>query len=457
MSAAWDAPGSVAGLLPRRIRSRLLAGLMVVGVALAVMGVSEGAYRLAEGALLSVANRQQTRYDALQLRALLVDAETAQRGFLMTGRDSYLAPLQAARPRIDEVLERLRQQYAQTSWAALVDEVRKRSYERLSELQETVALSQAGRTDAWQTVLLTDIGREKMDAVRVALGRLESYENHRIAVDHRAIDRALTVGRFGVHGLSLLSLLWLFHFLRKNEALLRLREEHAAELRHERDRLDGEVVRRTAELSDLAQHLTLVREDERGRLARELHDELGSLLTAVKLDIARVRRLGSREDLDGLRERLQHMSDLIDEGISLKRRIIEDLRPSALSNLGLHAALEILTREFGERSGLQVEAKLEELPLSDSAALAVYRLVQESLTNVLRHAQASRVDVSLQALPGAVQVMVQDDGRGFELQKVGAGHHGLLGMRYRLEALGGRLDIESAPGQGTRLLARLPR
>ena len=431
--------------------------LLAATLALAVFVSNEWSYQAARDSQHSLAERGRVRQITGTLLRRLVDAETAQRGFLMTGRDSYLAPLQAARPRIDEVLERLRQQYAQTGWAALVDEVRKRSYERLSELQETVALSQAGRTDAWQTVLLTDIGREKMDAVRVALGRLESYENHRIAEDHRAIDRALTVGRFGVHGLSLLSLLWLFHFLRKNEALLRLREEHAAELRHERDRLDGEVVRRTAELSDLAQHLTQVREDERGRLARELHDELGSLLTAVKLDIARVRRLSSREDLDGLRERLQHMSDLIDEGISLKRRIIEDLRPSALSNLGLHAALEILTREFGERSGLQVETRLEELPLSDSAALAVYRLVQESLTNVLRHAQASRVDVSLQALPGAVQVMVQDDGRGFELQKVGAGHHGLLGMRYRLEALGGRLDIESAPGQGTRLLARLPR
>lgn len=430
---------------------------MVVAVALAVMGVSEAAYRLAEGALLSVANRQETRYDALQLRALLVDAETAQRGFLMTGRDSYLAPLQAAGPKIDEALERLRKQYAQTGWAALVDEVRKRSYERLSELQETVALRQAGRTDAWQTVLLTDIGREKMDAVRVALGHLESYESHRIAEDHRAIDRALTVGRLGVHGLSLLSLLWLFHFLRKNEALLSLREEHALELQQERDRLDGEVVRRTAELSDLAQHLTLVREDERGRLARELHDELGALLTSVKLDIARVRRLAGREDLDGLRERLQHMSDLIDEGISLKRRIIEDLRPSALSNLGLHAALEILIREFGERSGLQIQSQLEELVLSDSAGLAVYRLVQESLTNVLRHAQARRVEISLQSLPGAVQVVVQDDGRGFELARVAAGHHGLLGMRYRLEALGGRLDIVSAPGRGTRLQARLPR
>ncbi len=430
---------------------------MVVLAALAVMGVSEAAYRLAEGALLSVSNRQATRYDALQLRALLVDAETAQRGFLMTARDAYLEPLQAARPKIDEVLERLRRQYAQTGWAALVDEVRKRSYERLSELQETVALRQAGRTDAWQTVLMTDIGREKMDAVRVALGRLESYESNRIARDRAAIDRALAVGRFGVHALSLLSLLWLFHFLRKNQALLQLREEHAVELQHERDRLDGEVARRTAELSDLAQHLTQVREDERGRLARELHDELGALLTAVKLDIARVRRLAQRDDAESLRERLQHMSDLVDEGIALKRRIIEDLRPSALSNLGLHAALEILTREFAERTGLRVDAELEDLQLPDAAALAVYRLVQESLTNVLRHAQAQRVGVQLRKLANAVEVRVDDDGQGFDLQRVAAGHHGLLGMRYRLEALGGCLDIETAPGQGCRLRARLPR
>jgi signal transduction histidine kinase len=354
------------------------------------------------------------------------------------------------------VLTRLRGQYASSEWETLVADASRRANEKLSELLLVVKLYRDNATPAWQGLMQSDIGREKMQAVRDAVAQLDRHELGQIARERDAVSRSLTYGRLGVHGLTLLSLFGLAIFLRRNEALHLARRHHASELAQERDRLDREVARRTAELTELAQHLQTVREDERARLARELHDELGALLTAAKLDVARIRRM-TKTAAPEIDERLKHMSELLDQGIALKRRIIEDLRPSALSNLGLIPALEILTTEFAQRSGLQLSLELVDTFIDEDDRLALYRLVQEALTNVLRHAKATHVRVSLGEADGWMQLSIRDDGQGFDPDGVGAGHHGLLGMRYRIESLGGTLELLSAKGRGTLVLARLPR
>lgn len=436
-------------------RHRGLAVGLATLAAGAVMVVSEAAFWGAEEALNQSQARHVARNDGLRLRELLTDAETAQRGFLLTGRDDYLAPLQLAERELPDVLKRLRGQYASSEWEALVADASGRANEKLSELQLVVKLYREGSTQSWQGLMESDIGREKMQAVRDAVAQLDRHELVQIAKERDAVYRSLTYGRWGVHGLTLLSLFGLAIFLRRNEALHEARREHAKELAQERDRLDREVARRTAELTELARHLQTVREDERARLARELHDELGALLTAAKLDVARIRRM-TRTAAPEIDERLVHMVELLDQGIALKRRIIEDLRPSALSNLGLIPALEILTKEFTQRSGLQLSLELINTATDDADRLALYRLVQEALTNVLRHAKAKHVRVSLSEAEGWLQLSVRDDGQGFDPTQVGAGHHGLLGMRYRIESLGGTLQLLSAPGRGTLVLARLP-
>jgi len=436
-------------------RHRGLAVGLATLAAGAVMVVSEAAFWGAEEALKQSQARHIARNDGLRLRELLTDAETAQRGFLLTGRDDYLAPLQLAERELPEVLTRLRGQYASSEWEALVADASGRANEKLSELELVVKLYREGATQSWQGLMESDIGREKMQAVRDAVAQLDRHELMQIAVERDAVYRSLSYGRWGVHGLTLLSLFGLAIFLRRNEALHDARREHAKELALERDRLDREVARRTAELTELARHLQTVREDERARLARELHDELGALLTAAKLDVARIRRM-TRTAAPEIDERLVHMVELLDQGIALKRRIIEDLRPSALSNLGLIPALEILTKEFAQRSGLQLSLELINTATDDADRLALYRLVQEALTNVLRHARAKHVRVSLGEAEGWLQLSIRDDGQGFDPAQVGAGHHGLLGMRYRIESLGGTLQLLSAPGRGTLVLARLP-
>jgi len=436
-------------------RNRSIVVLCAALAAAAVMGVSEAAFWGADQAVAQSRARHLARDDSLRLRELLTSAETAQRGFLLTGRDDYLAPVLLAERELPAVLQRLRGQYESSDWAALVADASRRANEKLSELQLVIKLYRDGNTPAWQGLVESDIGREKMQAVRDAVGQLDHHELGQIALEREAVYRSLTYGRIGVHGLTLLSLFGLAVFLRRNEALHKARRRHSQELAQERDRLDGEVARRTAELTELARHLQTVREDERAHLARELHDELGALLTAAKLDVARIRRMAkAAPDID---ERLKHMSSLLDQGIALKRRIIEDLRPSALSNLGLTPALEILAQEFAQRSGLKLTLELNETPTDDGDRLALYRLVQEALTNVLRHAKATQVRVSLTEADGWLQMQIRDDGQGFNPDAVGAGHHGLLGMRYRIESLGGTLQLLSAPGRGTLVLARLPR
>jgi signal transduction histidine kinase len=155
-------------------------------------------------------------------------------------------------------------------------------------------------------------------------------------------------------------------------------------------------------------------------------------------------------------ERLQHLSDGLNSGIALKRRIIEDLRPSSLSNLGLVAALEILIAEWSGSTEIVVERALEPVTLRETGELTVYRLVQEALTNVSKYARATKVEIRVTANAGTVRVSVRDDGIGFDPKQRRASAHGLLGMRYRLESEGGRMVLSSAPGQGTVIEAQMP-
>ncbi|MFZ3081659.1 sensor histidine kinase [Rhodoferax ferrireducens] len=252
----------------------------------------------------------------------------------------------------------------------------------------------------------------------------------------------------------IISLLALFMYWRQRSMIDKLRQELQRTIQAGRDRLETEVSLRTVQLTELTHHLQTAREDERHRLARNLHDDLGALLTSAKLDAARIKsRLADRAP-EAL-ELLAHLVSTLNSGIALGRSIIEDLRPSALSNLGLVATLEILTREFAEISGVEVHCELEPVELEVSAELMVYRLVQEAITNITKYARAQNVWVRLATDNGQVEVSVRDDGVGFDTRVQPRSAYGLVGMRFRVEAEGGTLALVSAPGQGTLIQVKL--
>jgi signal transduction histidine kinase len=248
------------------------------------------------------------------------------------------------------------------------------------------------------------------------------------------------------------SVLVLLLYLRQRRTLEATRVDVAASARAE---LQAQFDSRTQEFAELARHLQTAREDERNRLARALHDELGALLTAAKLDAARIKIRVANVSPEAL-ERLVHLNDTLNSIIALTRRITEDLRPSTLSNLGLVAALEILARDFAAGADIRIDCTLEAVALNPHSELTLFRLVQEGLNNVAKYARAKTVQIALAPRNGQANVSVTDDGVGFQMLNDKAGSYGLLGMRYRIEGDGGRLLVKSSPGAGTCLSATLP-
>jgi signal transduction histidine kinase len=436
-------------------RSRFAAPVALL-LGLAVLLTNEAGNHRALAVIASREALLEARVEVSLLLREVIAAESGQRGYLLTGRPEYKEPYTRAAAQVQAQLARLSQIYS--AWpdrSADVKKLDELTRQRMSELDTTVTMFENTHTEGWRDLVLTDIGRETMLAIEGQARSLARVETTRIDESRELLTETLLFSRIGIAALVVVSLAALLLYARQARRFDDERLERAAALRFERDRLEVEVERRTSEITQIANHLQTAREDERSSLARELHDELGGLLTAAKLDVARMR---SRlvEATPEVLERMAHLVKTLDEGIALKRRIIEDLRPSSLNNLGLKAALEILCTEFAERSELEVTTVIEELPLDDAGKLTVYRLVQEALTNVAKYASASSVDVSVKARREWADISVHDDGIGFDPAAARATAHGLAGMRFRVKSGRGELKIRSKPGQGTTIHARLP-
>jgi len=211
------------------------------------------------------------------------------------------------------------------------------------------------------------------------------------------------------------------------------------------------------ELRRLSASLTQAREDERRHLARELHDELGQCLSAIKMELASLSRVVVGDA--GLEQRLAKLLETVDDTIVSARRIAADLRPSMLDDLGLNATLEWLVKDWSLRSGLVIglEADAVDEILNDAAATAIYRIVQEALTNVGRHAHATRAEITLRCEGTELCLGIEDDGDGLAPGAADKqGSHGLLGVRERARVLGGTVQLANVAEGGFRLEVRLP-
>ncbi len=222
--------------------------------------------------------------------------------------------------------------------------------------------------------------------------------------------------------------------------------------------LGDRVREKTADLRQLAEHLQVVQEEERGRISRELHDELGQRLSALRYVVATARRRFARAPTT-IGPNLAELDTMIEGALGSAHHIVSGLRPPVLEQLGLRSAIEWLTLRTSERIGLGCELDLgEDRPCDDPVvSVAAFRVLQESLTNVARHAQASRIEVRLSIAPDVLQLAVIDDGRGFpDADAAPSNRNGLLGMRERARALGGELVTDNVPTGGARVRLQLP-
>jgi PAS domain S-box-containing protein len=347
---------------------------------------------------------------------------------------------------------------------------RKRAEQALRESQERLQLVAKATNDAvWDWDLVTDKlwwteGFQKMfgyapeeiePSVQSWYSRLHPEDRERVITGIRAaIDGGETS--------------WSdeYRFLRKDGAYAEIYDRgyviHDANRRPVRmvgSMMEVSERKRTeAQLRNLAARLEAIREEERTRIAREIHDEVGQALTALKMDLA---WLGKKVPPRGkpVREKLLGMEGVIDATMDALHRILAELRPGVLDDLGLPAAIRWLAEEFKRRAGIDCTVQITggDPPLESGQATAVFRILQEALTNVARHAQARHVEIRLHVLPTAFELVVTDDGRGITPSELTAsGTLGILGMRERALTWHGRVTVHGEAGRGTTVRVFMP-
>ena len=422
---------------------------LLVFSAAAVLFVSEDTYSKMISTVRASMALTDSRIQSARLLQLLADAKIAEYGYMLTGQAEFAAQFEEVRQKLPAargaVTQFLTSQGADgEATARMVVAV---TESEVAEVSRSFALVRAGDTAAAIDRASQQASRSEVQGLRQTLQQQLDKAAGLQTATRATIHEALWLDRVVVGLLTLAtlaSLLMLFMQLRRQDV----------ERRKERERLAAEVRCRTDRLTELASYFQSVREDERSSVARELHDELGALLTVSKLEIARAR---NRANYNAeILTSLDRVSASLNKGIALKRRIIENLTPSSLTQLGLTVALETLCKDMSVSLAIPVNVSMVSLQLPPQSELAVYRFVQEALTNIGKYAKASLVTVKLAATDGHAAVEVQDDGVGFDSGGSRTGRHGLSGMQFRAESLGGFMSVRSAPGEGTTLRIEFP-
>jgi signal transduction histidine kinase len=400
-----------------------------------------------------------------ELVSELSDAEAGQRGFLLTNDQNYLTPYQIARDRIEPTLNRLTDLFRDNDKLLMsreqrdsVRHLRTLVGTGLGELAASLALYTSQGPEQALALVRTDLGSRTMGEVRAEALKLRNFERDGVTAALARAERLRLISRALMGGVVFLNIGLMIMAAQLVARQARRRAELTEQLATENEELERRVRRRTAELSALSSHLQQLSEKEKASLARELHDELGGLLIAVKMDVSWLQKRWPNNDPD-IQARWARVLKVLDDGVDFKRRIVESLRPTLLDNMGLLPAVRWITQETCSRAGLQYsELYPENEPeLIDDAAIMVFRLVQESLTNIVKHAHATHVKVEIALHENEMSVLIEDNGIGIDNDRREAvGSHGLATMRHRVRSFGGAFEIDAPPQGGTRIHARVP-
>ena len=240
------------------------------------------------------------------------------------------------------------------------------------------------------------------------------------------------------------------------EESLKKSEQHHSELLEQSQHMQEQMRR-------LSRQLLSAQEEERKKISRDLHDEIAQTLTGINLQLATL-KVETTVNVKGLQKKITHTQRMVERSVDIVHRFARELRPTVLDDLGLVPALHSFMKGFAKRTGIRIHfmtftsGRIKQL--NNDTRTVFYRVAQEALTNVVRHAKASLVEVSLKKLPNAICMKIKDNGKSFNvkraLQTNGGKHLGLLGMRERLEMVSGSFSVESTPGKGTTVRARIP-
>jgi signal transduction histidine kinase len=401
----------------------------------------------------------QLRQQALsEFIALISDAESGQRGYLLTGESSYLQPYTEAVTKVEAALDRVHQAYGGKDDSREFQELRILTGKKLGELEDTLALFKRRGTAPAMSIVRTDAGKRTMDDIARIIANLRLTEARELAAATALWQAEYQMSRWvsaaGVVlniGLVLLASHLVFGDMRRRARL-------ATDLRDQKQELERQVDERTRELTALSTHLQGVSEEEKSALSRELHDELGGLLVAARMDLSWLQQKLPTSD-PNIEQRFKRIHESLSAGVDLKRRVVEELRPTLLDNMGLFTALRWQFKETCRRAGLKCTESIpdSEPKFNPDAAIGVFRIAQEALTNILKHAEAKSADLVIGIESDLFVLRVADDGKGIppnRLQTITS--HGLASMRHRINALGGSWEVRSPSSGGTIMTAQIP-
>ena len=412
---------------------------------------------------LNVANehmhRSQLREQALnEFTGFITDAESAQRGYLLTGEGAYLIPYAAAAAKVSRALDGLHAVYGGDDQdGSEYHQLRTLANRELAELEDGVALSRKRRNGP-AAIVGTDMGKRTMDAIVGIIATMRKEEAAQAAAadtewqqDFRLSRWLSAVGAILNIGLVLLAIRLVYNEMRR-------RARQSAALREQKLQLEKVVAARTRELTALSTHLQGVSEQEKSALSRELHDELGGLLVAARMDLSWLQQRMPTADA-AIEQRFKRIHDSLSAGVDLKRRVVEELRPTLLDNMGLFTALRWQFKETCRRTGLRCTEIIPELEMkfSPDAAIGVFRIAQEALTNILKHAEARSADLSITLAADTFTMRISDDGRGMPVDAPATNtSHGLASMRHRIAGLGGSGEVRRGELGGTVVMVSIP-
>ncbi len=421
---------------------------LLVSAVLVLALVGEAAYQSAKSTLTGGIALTDARMDTTKLLQLLTEAESSQRGFFLTNNSAYLNAFHDTEKQIKQ------NAYFLHRMGALIhddfnssDEIRMAVNVKFEEMNRNLELAQNNQLNKAIEIVQSGDGKRQMEALQSMIqAKLNIAEQQQI--DARIdIYEALLFNRLAIFVLSCILAIGLYLHTLQSNTLDRERADY-------QKKLEDEVAEKSRGIKTLAAWLETAREEEKSHLARELHDELGGILTAAKYTLLRIRNKMAHEPQNA--ELIESLVGHLNQGIALKRRIIEDLRPTTLSILGFHVALENLCSQTQQQLGVTVTANISSIHLKPEMELAMFRVAQEALVNISKYAKATHISVLLEQNAGGTLLRIIDNGIGFDFNQQQSGRHGVAGMQFRMESHGGTLTIFTEPNHGATVEARFP-
>ena len=398
------------------------------------------------------------------LNVLVLDAESSMRGYFVSGKEAYLGPTRTVTAETELEFKELELLLADSpSQLKNLTQLHTLVRRKLALMSQAIEVYRHGGLEEIVNIAKVSDDRSSMDELRLLVVIMVQEQNETLAARsasfYQQYQKAVLLG-MGINAVAIVVLIMFYQLVRRsfrNQAAV----EHALQMSNET--LESMVAQRTEQLSVLSRHLISISEEEKVRLSRELHDEMGANLTSISMDVGAVMHKLQKTDPELAAQLKRARATLLDT-VEMKRRIVENLRPSLLDNLGLCAAIESYCEEFSRMSALPCETDIAQHIDSvakgrdASLAIALFRIVQESLTNIRKYARASKVTVTLQCSEELLVLRVIDDGVGIESNTlVKPMSHGLLGMRERALLLGGTLTIRRGRNdQGTCIEVHIP-